>query len=237
MKNDIVTVVTVTYNCEKTLEETMQSVFSQNYPHIEYIIVDGKSKDGTMQIVTKYKESLAKYISEPDKGIFDAMNKGIDLASGRWIIFMNAGDRFASSTTISDVFNNDIPDNTGFIFGGLLTHRGECRIKPFMYSKHKYASMGICHQSIFVRTDLAKEIKFDTTYRYAADYNMVRQIYNQGYGHVYVKFPICFFDTTGVTRNHRLEQIWECGKICNALFTFHFWRNYLRTLVNIILKK
>lgn len=229
----LISVITVTFNCESTIEETMQSVLSQTYTQIEYIIIDGKSTDSTMDIVSRYNEHLAFCISEPDKGIFDAMNKGIDHAKGHWIIFMNAGDKFVSDTVIADVFRLPIQENTGFIFGGIQTLQGDLKLKPFVYSKKRYASMGICHQSIFVRTDLARNIRFDLRYKYAADYNMVRKIFTQGYGYVDVKFPICTFDTSGVTSQHRLDQIRECGTICDAKNTFTYWRNYCRTLIRV----
>lgn len=237
MNQPLITVITVTYNCVSSIEGTMLSVLSQTYPDIEYIIIDGKSTDGTMDIVSKYKDRLATCISEPDKGIFDAMNKGIDHAKGRWIIFMNAGDKFVSETTIAEAFSHPIPENTGFVFGNIQTLQGDLNLTPFVYSKKRYTGMGICHQSIFVRADLAKQIKFDLNYKYAADYNMMRKIHSMGYGFVDVKIPICLFDLSGLTSRHRLDQINECCKICDAKYSFSYWKIYLWTMLQIWLKQ
>lgn len=87
-------IITVTYNAEKVLEDTIQSVISQTYHHIEYIIVDGASKDGTLSIINRYRSHIHTVVSEPDKGLYDAMNKGIALASGDYLCFLNAGDCF-----------------------------------------------------------------------------------------------------------------------------------------------
>ena len=85
-------IITVTYNAGKVLEDTIQSVITQTYKNVEYIIVDGKSTDGTMDIVNRYREHIHTIVSEPDKGLYDAMNKGIDLATGDYLCFLNAGD-------------------------------------------------------------------------------------------------------------------------------------------------
>ncbi|MBP5219574.1 MAG: glycosyltransferase, partial [Bacteroidaceae bacterium] len=101
--NPIISVVTVTFNSLPLLKKTMQSVESQDYENIEYLIIDGASSDGTADYLEKYDWRNIKFVSEPDGGIYDAMNKGIRMASGDYCIFMNAGDCFASPTVVSDV--------------------------------------------------------------------------------------------------------------------------------------
>lgn len=107
-----VSVITVVYNDAKHIAQTIESVLSQTYPNIEYIIIDGNSSDGTKEIIQNYidkkpsyfNHSISNFISEKDEGIYDAMNKGVDLATGEWCNFMNSGDRFYQNTTIQECF-------------------------------------------------------------------------------------------------------------------------------------
>ena len=99
-KQPLITVVTVVYNDVKHIEDTILSVVNQTYPNIEYIIIDGGSTDGTVDIIKKYADHIAYWVSEPDKGIYDAMNKGLKKATGEWVNFMNSGDCFAQSKTL-----------------------------------------------------------------------------------------------------------------------------------------
>lgn len=107
-----ITVVTVCYNASGVIEQTMRSVLSQTYSNMEYVIVDGASKDNTLDIINKvsveYPQANIVIKSEPDSGIYDAMNKGIGLATGDWINFMNAGDQFVSADTLANVFRTRI---------------------------------------------------------------------------------------------------------------------------------
>lgn len=219
--NTKVSIVTVTYNCENEIEDTIKSVVSQTYNNIEYIIIDGNSKDKTLSIINKYKKYISVCISEPDKGIFDAMNKAIDIATGMWIIFMNAGDTFVNETVIERAFyNKEYKLNTGVIFGDAYSIKKDKKklyiSKPFYLEKTKYRGMGICHQSIFCRTDLAKSIKFDLKYKYAADYNMIMQIYNKGYDFYNLNTPIANYDLTGFSTNNCISQFKEVASICNV---------------------
>ena len=107
-------IITVTYNAEKVLEDTIQSVISQTYHHVEYIIVDGASKDGTLSIIDRYRSRIHTVISEPDKGLYDAMNKAISLAGGDYLCFLNAGDCFHEDDTLQQIVHsingNALPD-------------------------------------------------------------------------------------------------------------------------------
>lgn len=118
-----ISVVTVCYNAVKDIEKTILSVINQTYPNIEYIIIDGGSKDGTMDVVNRYKDKIDVIVSEPDKGIYDAMNKGIDRATGEWINFMNAGDCFMEEDTINKVFTKDIDECKSVLYGDVELSR------------------------------------------------------------------------------------------------------------------
>src|SRR4051812_1110497 len=97
----VLSVITVVYNNVSHIERTLLSVLDQTYPHIEYIVIDGASTDGTLVIIEKYKDRIAKLISEPDKGIYDAMNKGLAIATGDYVLFMNSGDEIYARETVA----------------------------------------------------------------------------------------------------------------------------------------
>lgn len=134
--NSIITVITVCYNAESEIERTINSVLNQTYNNIEYIIVDGKSTDLTNSIINKYRARVSKIISEPDKGIYDAMNKGIRIANGDWVIMMNAGDIFASDDVIESIFSRNIPSNIEFIYSDMYQKKGNSWLQcPMNFSK------------------------------------------------------------------------------------------------------
>lgn len=113
---DKISVITVCYNCKDDLEKTINSVLSQTYDNIEFVVVDGDSKDGTKDVLNRYKEKIDICISEPDDGIYDAMNKGIRVSHGDWLIFMNAGDQFCDANVLKEIFQQGIPSGKQFIY-------------------------------------------------------------------------------------------------------------------------
>lgn len=100
----LVTVITISYNAEAIIERTILSVINQTYPAVEYIIIDGGSTDSTVDIIEKYANKVTYWISEPDNGIYDAMNKGLDIATGKWVSFMNSGDYYYSNNVLDAIF-------------------------------------------------------------------------------------------------------------------------------------
>jgi len=116
IKMETVSIVTVTYNNEKGLERTIWSVMNQTYKYKEFIVVDGGSNDDTKSLVAKYKKHINIFISEPDNGIYDALNKGINLAKGEWIVCMNAGDVFASNVVLDEILSKKISEEIDFIY-------------------------------------------------------------------------------------------------------------------------
>lgn len=174
----VFSIVTVCFNAEKTIERTIRSVVQQSYPAIEYIIVDGASKDGTMSIVRRYSTHISKTISEPDKGLYDAMNKAIGIATGDYIVFLNAGDKLHTPETIEDMvetINGDVLP--GILYGdtdivdneGLFLRKRRLPPPPCLTWKSFKRGMLVCHQSFYARRDLVE--KYNTTYRFSADFD------------------------------------------------------------------
>ena len=185
------TVVTITYNAEAVLQRTLDSVFAQTYKGVEHLIIDGASKDRTLALVEAYKqksdesETEHKVIiqSEPDHGIYDAMNKGLTQASGDYIVFMNAGDCFPQADTLEQVVHRckltELPtaELPGVLYGNTDVVDGDGhylhprRLQPPAKLTWRSFRQGmlVCHQAFYARTDIAKNLQYDTRYRFSAD--------------------------------------------------------------------
>lgn len=225
MNTPLITIITVCFNAEYEIENTILSVINQTYPNIEYIIIDGGSIDGTIDIIKKYECSISYWISEPDKGIYDAMNKGLKLAKGEWVNFMNAGDVFASTESLNNIkfklMDNSIKviysDNIRLYEGEIIGYRKVANINSIKYS------MPFCHQSSLIRNFTQKKYLFDLQYRICADYNLFLDIYLNYGARVfkYIDVPISSFDLSGLSSKQKKESCIERMKIHykNKLFT------------------
>lgn len=220
-KTPLVSIVTVVYNNVSETEKTILSVLDQTYENIEYIIIDGGSTDGTVDIIKKYDKRISYWISEPDKGIYDAMNKGIDKTSGEWINFMNAGDSFYNDTVVEDIFIS-FNDNPDIIYGDTaLCYEWVNVITAPLDLSEIQESMPLCHQSIFVRNSLMKKYKFNTHYKVSADYDFLLKVYNDRYNFKYIPLCISSFDyTEGVSKRNRALLRAESAKIAGKKFDY-----------------
>ncbi len=175
--NPALSVITVVYNNVRDIERTMLSVLNQTYQNIEYIIVDGKSNDGTLQVIEKYKTRIAKLISEKDEGIYDAMNKGLTLATGDYVIFMNSGDGFYAQDTVEKVFASSPDADIYYGETEMINDEGESlgqrRHKApaqFNWRSFKYG-MSVSHQAIYIRRSLTEP--YDPQYQLSADIDWI----------------------------------------------------------------
>mgnify|MGYP000140339480 CR=1 FL=1 len=232
-----ISVITVCYNAVSCIEDTILSVINQTYKELEYIIIDGRSNDGTTEIIKKYSTKITYWISEPDKGIYDAMNKGLHKATGDWINFMNAGDTFAENCTIEQVFSQNNYENIYALYGNaiyLQQYKTELR-KAKSVKSIKY-NMPITHQAFFVRSNIAKKIKFNTKYKYAADYNMIYNILKV-YGPNKIKqinITITNYEAfAGLTMQNKNEVFGEVIKIrdLDLKWFWDFIKYYIKKIV------
>ncbi len=172
-------VITVCYNAQATLEDTIQSVIAQTYHHVEYIIVDGASKDRTLSIINRYRDRITTVVSEPDKGLYDAMNKGLRLATGDYVCFLNAGDSFHEDDTLQQMVHTlreltELPD---VLYGetALVDAEGHfVRMRRLQAPEHLTwhsfrQGMLVCHQAFFSKRTLAEP--YDLRYRFSADFD------------------------------------------------------------------
>lgn len=190
-------IVTVVYNGAQLIEETILSVINQTYQKIEYVIIDGGSTDGTLDIIKKYEDKITYWCSEPDFGIYDAMNKGVAKSKSEWINFMNAGDSFYNENVLHDVFS-DFDHQSAIIYGPVncFDRYKNVVIKPMKIDKLN-SNMIFCHQSSFVKKELLNKYKFDLNYKISADYNLFYQLYKAGYN---------FFETSYCIANYEIES-------------------------------
>lgn len=215
-KAPFVTIITVVYNGLDVLEETILSVIGQSYPHFEYLLIDGGSTDGTLDIVHKYHDQIDYWKSEPDRGIYDAMNKGIAAANGEWIIFMNAGDRFAGPEVLSifeeRTFEADI------IYGdAMVEYPGFSTLFKKYPLPEMWKRMPFCHQATFVRASLMKAHGFDLRYKLSSDFNFLYQSYHTNIKFQYIDKVICHFDfKTGASKKQAFLSFKERKQIVLA---------------------
>lgn len=225
-----VTVVTVTYNAEKYLEQTIKSVISQDYLNIEYIIIDGASTDGTIDIINKYEQYITYWVSEPDKGIYDAMNKGIDVATGEWINFMNAGDSFASKGAISYLIHN-LKEDTDLITGDRYSvyENSSKKIlnKASGINGIKEHGMPSGHQSMLIKYSLMKEYKYSLNYKYASDHDLMLRFYKDNKKIQLVDRPISNYLRGGYSDENNIEAYIE------ILFLMIKYKPYENNLIEL----
>ena len=230
-------IVTVAYNAESLIEDTMMSVFSQTFTDFEYIIIDGKSTDDTMAILQKYRNKIDILISEKDKGIYDAMNKAICLASGKYINFMNCGDSFAGNSVLEKV--STLADGTNdVIFGNTIINTviGKYLVHPGKLEEEIRRHMPFCHQSTFVKLEIAKSHLFDLNLRVAADYNMFFQLFNEKRIFAYIDEPIAVYQNDGPINHQSHKRILEAANVNQRLSTkihayYRYAGSYLRSLL------
>lgn len=181
-----ITVITVTYNAERVIERTIESVLRQRHAAIEHLIIDGASKDKTLTLARSYKERSDRannghqvnIVSEPDHGIYDAMNKGLKLATGDYVVFLNAGDTFHSDNTLVSISQlADSNPRPAVIYGNtdIVDEKGEF-LHPRRLTPPEKLSWGsfrngmlVCHQAFYARTDIARQQAYDHRYKYSAD--------------------------------------------------------------------
>ena len=240
------TIITCTYQAEKEIERTLRSVLEQTYKDIEHLIVDGASTDATLPLAHTYvTESQAQnnghqvmVTSEPDKGLYDAMNKGLKHATGDYVLFLNAGDTFPSESTLTQVAacakgtsvlpgvlygDTDIVDNEGrFVRHRRLSPPKKLSWKSFMQG------MVVCHQAFYARTDLAKQVPYQLKYRYSADVDwcirVMKMAQKQGLPLCNVQIVVANYLDGGMTEKNHKASLKERFRVMES----HY--GYLSTL-------
>lgn len=227
-------IITITYNAEAFLPRTVESVLSQHYRDIEHIIIDGASTDSTISVAQDYMQRSyaaqngheVRIVSEPDNGLYDAMNKGLRQASGDYICFLNAGDFFPNANVLDTIVSRsltgksrqqlpaviygdtDIVDNDG----NFLRHRRLAPPRNLTWRSFR-KGMLVCHQAFYARLDIARTVPYDTRYRYSADVDwcirVMKEAERMGAGLVYVDSVVVNYTQEGQTTKHHRDSLKE----------------------------
>ena len=189
-----ITIGTVTYNAVKTLEDTIISVLSQTYSNIEYIIVDGNSSDGTKDLINKYSDRLS-WISEPDNGVYDAMNKLCKIATGKYLLFLGADDTLCTNTVIQDFVEMIYTQQKHIYYGNAVFNSGKVYWGEF--NKWKWGVSNICHQSIFYPHEVYQLYSYNLKYKVFADYAYNLFLLKNGFTFEYIPLNISNYRIDG----------------------------------------
>lgn len=202
-----ISIITVVFNGSSLIERTIKSVLVQTYSHVEYIIIDGASTDGTLTVIEKYRSKIHTLISEKDNGIYDAMNKGLSVATGDYVLFLNAGDELYSDSTIKEVFASS-PDADVYYGNTAVVDEqrnvlGDRRLTPpstLTWKSFKFG-MSVSHQSFIAKRSLCGTYSLD--YRLGSDIDWIITILKKAKKIVYTKTYISKFLEGGITSNKR----------------------------------
>lgn len=213
MNKDIrISVITVSYNAAATIERTLKSVAGQTYPHVEYILIDGHSTDGTTALIRRYESHIDYWVSEPDKGLYDAMNKGLAQAHGDYVCFLNAGDTFAAPSTLAEIADrikaaSVLPDvvygDTALVddqghYCGMRRHPLPDRLTWKTFRR----GMLVCHQAFFAHRDLT--LPYDCQYRFSADFDWCIRVLRRSQSTLNMQQTLIHYLNEGMTtRNHK----------------------------------
>ena len=219
-------IITITYNAEQFLERTIQSILAQTNQNFEYIIIDGKSKDGTLAIAEKYKSRVNKLISEPDKGLYDAMNKGLKNASGDFVWFMNAGDEINDSQAVEKIYKA-ISDKTDVLYGdtyfvdndgnieGLRSEITPHRLPKNLKWQDMKLGMLVCHQAFIARKSITPLYMENNL---SADVDWEIECLKNAINVQYLDFVVAKYLTGGVSNQQLKRSLLDRYKVLKKHF-------------------
>jgi glycosyltransferase involved in cell wall biosynthesis len=220
--NPKLSVITIVYNNAKDIERTMLSVLNQTYTNIEYILIDGASTDGTLEIIKTHKDKITVLVSEKDKGIYDAMNKGLAKATGDYVLFMNSGDEIYAPETVEDVFatapSADIYYGETEMYDEDWNSLGQRRHhapKHFNWQSFKYG-MSVSHQAIYVKRSLTAP--YDLQYKYSSDIDWIIKIAKKSSSIVNTKIYVAKYLVGGMSKKKHWASLKERFKILTKYY-------------------
>jgi glycosyltransferase involved in cell wall biosynthesis len=235
-ESPLISIITVTYNASSVLEATILSVIGQHFRNFEYIIIDGASKDGTLDIIRKYADHFSYWVSEPDKGLYDAMNKGLQAAKGKYVWFMNAGDEIYNRETLSLIFSKsteaDVYYGDALFFQkdgkeiGLRSQVTPHQLPAKLNWKSLQYGMVVCHQSFIVKKNLAP--MYNLSHPYSADVDWEIQCLKNAREIVHTGLILCKYLTGGFSKKHLYRSLADRFHVLQSHFgTFHTIKSHV----------
>lgn len=225
-----ISIITVSLNAVDKIETTIRSVLDQSYPDIEYLVFDGGSGDGTVDILRKYERRIAYWQSAPDKGLYDALNQGVRKATGDWIGILNCGDVFSSDTAVSALFSKPVSAEVGVVYGNCYEVDKEKRVFIDAEDQVKGSNRppNYRHGASFVRLDLHKQYLFEEEqqqkYGYALDYLQIYTMFRQGVQFEKRPVTVIDYERDGLS-DHGLKNKYYRALIANdGRWDLGFWR-------------
>lgn len=224
-------VVTIVCNGENYIVKTIESIVNQSYTNVEYIVIDGGSIDRTLEIIEQYSNNISQLISEKDEGIYDAMNKGLALCTGDYVIFMNGGDCFVNDNVLSEISQqiNCQKSKPDFIYGDTIVNNTKLNeyLKKARSHKFKWYGMFTNHQSMIYNVDIIKEFKFkyDASYKIAADYKFTLQFLQKSKYILYIPIYICNFSLNGISNSQKQLGLIEAENARREVLNYSKFRN------------
>jgi len=209
MSKPLISIITVVYNGAATLEATIRSVREQTWTNIEYIIVDGGSRDGTPALLEKHKDAIAKWVSEPDKGVYDAMNKGIRMAAGDWLYFLGSDDCLYDPNVLTRLFGDPFDQDCDLLYGDVKSpaYKG---LYDGVFTHEKLLSRNISHQAAFYRKALFERLgDYDLRYRLHADWDFNLRCFEAGIPTRYAGVLVAEFGAEGMSSSHDIPFLRE----------------------------
>jgi glycosyltransferase involved in cell wall biosynthesis len=240
----LITIVTVNLNGLNFLEETILSVINQSYKNIEYLVIDGGSTDGSIDIIKKYEDKIDYWESCKDRGIYDAMNKGIDLSCGNWINFLNSGDTFVNNNVLEKIFFKNEHNNAFIMYGDVEVRYPSGRKRINKSGKISSLSKGsqFSHQAAFIRSEYHKNNKYSIEKKIVADFDFFYSARNNNINFKYMDMTISSVSSGGLSDVQRIESIvgwWnvvEKSDYLNLYFVIKILHEMLKKKLKSILR-
>jgi putative colanic acid biosynthesis glycosyltransferase len=198
-KYPLISIITVVYNGEKTLEKCIRSVINQSYKNIEYIIIDGNSSDRSLDLINKYADRIHYWVSEKDSGIYDAMNKAINIAKGDWLYFLGSDDYLFAPDTISSIFPTQDSPEYSLIMGNVIDDQGNMFSSNISWKTNLFNT--VHHQSAFYRKKLFNEFRYSLESKVVADYELNYIIALKCFDFKKLSQTVAICSTSGLSKN------------------------------------